>query len=73
MTNTVVEYCKGEVSDPLDVEVGLSASVSGYDFKWYDTDGTLLLTPTLRRVCGTVQYAVSLVSNDSLGCEGQRL
>ena len=72
MTNTVVYYCIGVVSDPLDVEVGLSASVSGYDFKWYDTDGTLLPNAPTHPTGtpGTVQYAVSLVSNDSLGCEG---
>ena len=71
-TNTVVEYCEGEVSGPLDVEVGLTAPVSGYDFKWYDTDGILLPNapthPT--NIAGTLTYAVSLVSNDSLGCEG---
>ena len=71
-TNTVVEYCEGEVSGPLDVEVGLSTPVSGYDFKWYDTDGILLPNAPTHPTGtpGTVQYAVSLVSNDSLGCEG---
>jgi gliding motility-associated-like protein len=71
-TNTVVEYCEGEVSGPLDLEVGLTAPVSGYDFKWYDTDGILLPNAPTHPTGtpGTLTYAVSLVSNDSLGCEG---
>jgi hypothetical protein len=71
-TNTVVEYCKGEVSGPLDVEVGLSTPTPNHDFKWYDPDGILLPNAPTHPTGtpGTLTYSVSLVSNDSLGCEG---